>query len=124
VHAEPSHWLHEISLSKTVHHHFSPGLTPFQELGYLTGEPAATSALVPHSVRWMGCVSSFSTRWGSSLSIFFWLLITGLSFFFRFFVVFFWPHLAHSYPTHLPTFISIALTLYLIKHPIMTYLPS
>jgi len=26
VHAEPSHWLHEISFSKTVHHHFWPGL--------------------------------------------------------------------------------------------------
>jgi hypothetical protein len=28
VSAEPSHWLHEISLSKTVHHHRSPGLIP------------------------------------------------------------------------------------------------
>jgi hypothetical protein len=28
VHAEPSHWLHEISISKTVHHHFWPGLIP------------------------------------------------------------------------------------------------
>jgi len=26
VHAEPSHWGHEISLSKTVCHHFWPGL--------------------------------------------------------------------------------------------------
>jgi len=26
VHAEPSHWLHEISISKTVGHHFWPGL--------------------------------------------------------------------------------------------------
>jgi hypothetical protein len=26
LHAEPSHWLHEISISKTVHHHFWPGL--------------------------------------------------------------------------------------------------
>jgi hypothetical protein len=26
VHAEPPHWLHEISLSKTVAHHFSPTL--------------------------------------------------------------------------------------------------
>jgi hypothetical protein len=24
--AEPSHWLHEISISKTVHHHFWPGV--------------------------------------------------------------------------------------------------
>ncbi len=29
-HAEPSHWLHEISISKTVHHHFRPGLIPPQ----------------------------------------------------------------------------------------------
>jgi hypothetical protein len=28
VHAEPSHWLHEISIFKTVHHHFWPGLIP------------------------------------------------------------------------------------------------
>jgi len=26
VHAEPSHWLHEIRISKTVCHHLSPGL--------------------------------------------------------------------------------------------------
>jgi hypothetical protein len=26
VHTEPSHWLHEISISKTVRHHFWPGL--------------------------------------------------------------------------------------------------
>jgi len=26
VHDEPSHWLHEISITKTVHHHFWPGL--------------------------------------------------------------------------------------------------
>ncbi len=26
MHAEPSHWLHEISISKTVRHHFWPGL--------------------------------------------------------------------------------------------------
>jgi hypothetical protein len=25
VHAEPSHWLHEISISKTVCHHFALG---------------------------------------------------------------------------------------------------
>jgi hypothetical protein len=25
VHAEPSHWLHEISISETVRHHFWPG---------------------------------------------------------------------------------------------------
>jgi len=28
VHAEPSHWLDEISISKTVRHHFWPGLIP------------------------------------------------------------------------------------------------
>jgi hypothetical protein len=28
VHAEPSHWLHEISISKTVCHHFWSGLVP------------------------------------------------------------------------------------------------
>ncbi len=28
VHAEPSHWLHEISLSKTVRHQFPTGLIP------------------------------------------------------------------------------------------------
>jgi hypothetical protein len=28
VHAEPSHWLHEISISKTVCHHFWSGLIP------------------------------------------------------------------------------------------------
>jgi hypothetical protein len=28
VHAEPSHWLHEISISKTVRHHFWPGPIP------------------------------------------------------------------------------------------------
>jgi hypothetical protein len=28
VHPEPSHWLHEISISKTVRHHFWPGLIP------------------------------------------------------------------------------------------------
>jgi hypothetical protein len=26
VHAEPSHWLHEIFISKTVCHHFWPGV--------------------------------------------------------------------------------------------------
>jgi hypothetical protein len=26
VHDEPSHWLHEISISKAFHHHFWPGL--------------------------------------------------------------------------------------------------
>jgi hypothetical protein len=25
VYAEPSHWLHEISISKMIHHHFWPG---------------------------------------------------------------------------------------------------
>jgi len=36
VHVEPSHWLHEISISKTVHHHFSPGLiTPIINWGYV-----------------------------------------------------------------------------------------
>jgi hypothetical protein len=28
VHAEACHWLHEISISKTVSHHFWPGLMP------------------------------------------------------------------------------------------------
>jgi hypothetical protein len=28
VQAEPFCWLHEISISKTVHHHFWPGLIP------------------------------------------------------------------------------------------------
>jgi len=28
VQAEPSHWLHEISISKTVRHHIWPGLIP------------------------------------------------------------------------------------------------
>jgi hypothetical protein len=28
VHAEASHWLHEISIPKTVYHHFWPGLIP------------------------------------------------------------------------------------------------
>jgi hypothetical protein len=28
VHPEPSHWLHEISISKIVCHHFQPGLIP------------------------------------------------------------------------------------------------
>jgi hypothetical protein len=28
VHAEPSHWLHEISISKIIRHHFWPGLIP------------------------------------------------------------------------------------------------
>jgi hypothetical protein len=36
MHAEPSHWLHEISIFKIVHHHFWPGLiTPITNLGYL-----------------------------------------------------------------------------------------
>ncbi len=37
VHAEPSHWLHEISLSKIVHHHFPSGLIPpiINNWGYL-----------------------------------------------------------------------------------------
>jgi hypothetical protein len=38
VHAEPSHWLHEISISKTVCHHFWPGLiahSPIINQGYL-----------------------------------------------------------------------------------------
>jgi hypothetical protein len=32
VHAEPSHWLHEISISKTVCHHFWPGLMTGAEI--------------------------------------------------------------------------------------------
>jgi hypothetical protein len=31
-HAEPSHWLHEISISKTVCHHFWPGLRSGAEI--------------------------------------------------------------------------------------------
>jgi hypothetical protein len=31
VSVEPSHWLHEISLSKIVHHHLSPGLIPISK---------------------------------------------------------------------------------------------
>jgi hypothetical protein len=63
VHAETSHWLHEISLTKTVHHHFSPGLPTFQELRYLIGDPgpewtSTHHAPVPCSVHRMGCVSS------------------------------------------------------------------
>jgi hypothetical protein len=50
VHDEPSHWLHEISVSKTVHHHFSPGLTPFQELGYLIGDPV--NMRHSHTIHW------------------------------------------------------------------------
>jgi hypothetical protein len=33
MHAEPSYWLHEISLSKTVCHHFSPRLMVRAEFG-------------------------------------------------------------------------------------------
>jgi len=33
VHAEPSHWLHEISISKTIRHHFLPGRIPPLEIG-------------------------------------------------------------------------------------------
>ncbi len=32
MHAEPSHWLHEISISKTVCHHFWPGLMAGAEI--------------------------------------------------------------------------------------------
>jgi hypothetical protein len=32
-HVEPSHWRHEISISKIVHHHFWPGLIPPLETG-------------------------------------------------------------------------------------------
>jgi hypothetical protein len=32
VHVEPSHWLHEISISKTVGHHFWPGLMAYAEI--------------------------------------------------------------------------------------------
>jgi hypothetical protein len=59
----------------------------------------------------MGYIFSLSIRWGSSQSIFFatdhYIIIFGL------FLVFFFlrPDLTHSYPTHLPTFISIVLTL-------------
>jgi hypothetical protein len=33
--SKPSHWLHEISISKTVCHHFQPGLIPHYKLGVL-----------------------------------------------------------------------------------------
>jgi hypothetical protein len=33
VYVEPSHWLHEISLSETVCHHFLPGLTAHAKNG-------------------------------------------------------------------------------------------
>jgi hypothetical protein len=29
-------------------------------------EPIATNALIPHSIHWMGYVSSFGAKWGSS----------------------------------------------------------
>jgi len=32
---KPSHWLHEISISTTVCHHFQPGLIPHHKLGAL-----------------------------------------------------------------------------------------
>jgi len=32
---EPSHWLHEISLFKRLHHHFWHGLTPLQRTPHL-----------------------------------------------------------------------------------------
>ncbi len=32
MHVEPSHWLHEISISKTVDHHFWPGLMAYAEI--------------------------------------------------------------------------------------------
>ncbi len=32
MHVEPSHWLHEISISKTVGHHFWPGLMAYAEI--------------------------------------------------------------------------------------------
>jgi hypothetical protein len=35
VHAEPSHWLHEIFISKTVCHHFWPGWYPHYKPGLL-----------------------------------------------------------------------------------------
>jgi hypothetical protein len=34
---EPSHWLHEISISKMVYHHFQPGLVPPFSLFSLIG---------------------------------------------------------------------------------------
>ncbi len=36
---------------------------------YGHSEPAATNAPVGGSVHWMGCIFSFSARWGSSQSI-------------------------------------------------------
>ncbi len=35
MHAKPSRWLHEISISKTVCHHFGPGRIPHYNLGVL-----------------------------------------------------------------------------------------
>jgi hypothetical protein len=32
VHVEPSYWLHEISISKAVGHHFWPGLMAYAEI--------------------------------------------------------------------------------------------
>jgi hypothetical protein len=32
MHAEPSHWLHEISISKTIYHHFWTGLRAGAEI--------------------------------------------------------------------------------------------
>jgi len=51
--------------------------------GYGQSEPAPTNAPVGRSVHWMGCVFSFSTRWGSSQSFFF-LLLSTVSFYFIF----------------------------------------
>ncbi len=36
MHFEPSHWLHEIFVSKIVHHHFWPRLIPPLLIGVLT----------------------------------------------------------------------------------------
>jgi hypothetical protein len=76
----------------------------------------------------MGCISSFSTKWGSSQSIFFLLLTIVLSFFGvsnRFFLGL---DFAHSYPTHLATLITsfsinltTILTTYLINLTIINY---
>jgi len=37
VHAKPSHWLHEISIPKTIHNHFQRGPIPPYQPGVLIG---------------------------------------------------------------------------------------
>ncbi len=80
------------------------------KLSFNHSEPAATNAPIGRFVRWMGCIFSFDTKWGSLQSISF--CCWPLYFFFLVLGYFsFGLGLTHSYPTHLPTFISIAPTL-------------